>query len=36
MAKNNTPLIIGISAAAILGIVALTASGSASAAGHAN
>lgn len=36
MAKNNTPLIIGISAAAILGIVALTASGSASAAGHEN
>jgi len=36
MAKNNTPLIIGISAAAILGIVALTASGTASAASHQN
>lgn len=36
MAKNNTPLIIGVSAAAILGIIALTASGSASAAGHQN
>lgn len=36
MAKSNTPLIIGVSAAALLGIIALTASGSASAAGHAN